>query len=126
MRHGCLLLMNVCVRALSCILLARAALPACVLQIWLALPACLPLRTIFYPSKDASVDSSGTKDGSPGGYDGIDSYVERLSQEGETPRPAATSRATRRTKRALVHIGAFVNVRIQGQPGTSLPCTNSC
>jgi hypothetical protein len=28
MHHGCLLMNDVCVRALSCILLARAALPA--------------------------------------------------------------------------------------------------
>jgi hypothetical protein len=44
MHHGCLLLMNVCVRALSCILLARVALPACVLALcfgWRALPAAV-------------------------------------------------------------------------------------
>ena len=39
---------------------------------------------------------------------------------------AATSRATRHTKRALLYIGAFANVRILRHPGTNLPCTNSC
>ena len=110
--------------SLSCIMLARAALP--VFCFWLALPALSCAATfsflaisILYPSIPPR-----TTDGWPEGHERWQNRVlcssSRRRCKGEAAQQLRRQHATH--KCVLVNGGVFVNARNPGQPGT-LPCT---
>ena len=114
MRHGCLRAAHGCVLSLSCMLLARAALTACVFG-W----RCPPLRTfsLFSHFDSAPVDSSWRYGWIARRLRAI-ALMQLMRRLTNNKRGAKSNYEGNAALSALRFIGAFVNDRTLGRPGT--------